>query len=458
MIKAHFLLLFAASLAQAATPPLPDFSLAGYHGGGKPLPDAAVTVSVKKFGAAGNGTTDDTAAFRKAVAETDAGVIFIPAGRYVLTDTVQIKKSGLVLRGAGMEKTILVIPKSLQRIHPKDSIESSKSPYSFGGAFIEVHSSNRGKLLSAVAVASPRGARQVTLRDASKLSAGDWLQLVMNNDPALGRHIHANKADVGEDTMKHKSFFNWAARVTAVNGNTVTLDRALRLDIRPEWGAEAWSWEPSVQEVGIEDIGFEFPGIAKKPHLKEEGFNAIQMHGAANSWVRRVRIVDADNGVILGGCRFCQVEQTVFTAAKRKDPSGHHALWATGFSQDCLFSGFDIRTKYVHDLTVEGFASGNVFMKGRAVSMNFDHHRNGPYENLFTDLYAGDQRRLWESSGREDRGPHAGARETFWNIRGNGAKTPATPDWPEIITVGICSALRGQPPNLYEAQRAQKPK
>lgn len=454
MIRVQCFLLVVASLAQAAT--IPDFSLAGYQFGRKAVPDVPVAVSVKKFGAVGDGRTDDTAAFRAAVAATDAGAIFIPAGRYVLTDTVRIERSGVVLRGAGADKTVLVIPKSLQQIHPKGPVDEVKSAYAFGGAFIEVAGGNRGKKLSAVATAASRGARQVTLQDASRIKAGDWLRFTMNNSPALGRHIHANQADVGTDTQRHKSFFDWVAQVAAVNGNTVTLDRSLRLDLRPEWEAEAWGWLPTVQEVGIEDIGFEFPGVAKKAHLKEEGFNAIHMRGVVNSWVRRVKIVDADNGVILGGCRFCQVEQTLFVTAKRKDPSGHHALWATGASQDCLFLGFDIRTKYVHDLTVEGFANGNVFMKGRAVSMNFDHHRNGPYENLFTDLDAGDPRRLFESGGRGDRGPHAGARETFWNIRGNGGKVARVPDWPEIIAVGVCTGMNGQSPNLYEAQRHKR--
>ncbi len=455
MIRLPSNALFWLICLNASALTVPDFSLAGYRCGERPLPDVPVAANVKTFGAVGDGKTDDTAAFRKAVAATENGAIFIPAGRYVLTDTVRIEKSGLVLRGAGPEKTVLVIPKSLQQIHPKGPVDESKSAYSFGGGFIEIVGQRGGKRISAVATAAKRGTRQVTLQDAAPIRAGTWLRFTMNNDPALGRQIHADKADVGTDTLRHKSFFDWVARAVTVTANTVTLDRALRLDLRPEWKAEAWNWEPTVQEAGIEDLSLEFPGVPKKPHLKEEGFNAIHMRGAVNCWVRRVRIVDADNGIILGGCRFCQVEQVVFVAPRRKEPSGHHALWATGLTQDCLFQNFDIRTRYVHDLTVEGFANGNVFMRGRALSMNFDHHRNGPYENLFTDLDVGDPRRLFESSGRGDRGPHAGARETFWNIRANGGKTPRFPDWPEMITMGVCSPMpAGQPSNLYDAQRA----
>ena len=89
--------------------------------------------------------------------------------------------------------------------------------------------------------------------------------------------------------------------------------------------------------------------------------------------------IDADNGVIVGGSRFCRIENMRFKAAKRSGLTGHHALWATGSSQDCLFTNFRMDTTYVHDLTVEGFANGNVFTKGSGIEINFDHHRNAPY-------------------------------------------------------------------------------
>ena len=198
----------------------------------------------------------------------------------------------------------------------------------------------------------------------------------------------------------------------------VTLDRPLRLDARLEWQPEVWSSAPNVSEVGVEGLGFEFAGTPKKKHLLEEGFNAIHITGAANCWVRDVTVTDADIGVIIGGnSRDCTVQNVKFLADKRSGTTGHHALWATGGADDCLWSDFEVATIYVHDLTVEGMASGNVFERGRGVAMNFDHHRNAPYENLFTDIDVGDARRVWESSGRTDRGPHSAARATFWNIR-----------------------------------------
>lgn len=56
----------------------------------------------------------------------------------MLTDMIRISTSNLVLRGAGPEKTVLVIPKSLAQIMGAKSADGVKSSYSFSGGFITV--------------------------------------------------------------------------------------------------------------------------------------------------------------------------------------------------------------------------------------------------------------------------------------------------------------------------------
>jgi len=46
------------------------------------------TVSVKDFGAVGDGVTDDTAAFNAAWAATDPQAVYVTAASYVITGTV----------------------------------------------------------------------------------------------------------------------------------------------------------------------------------------------------------------------------------------------------------------------------------------------------------------------------------------------------------------------------------
>jgi hypothetical protein len=54
-----------------------------------------------------------------------------------------------------------------------------------------------------------------------------------------------------------------------------------------------------------------------------------------------------------------------------------------------------------------------------------DHHCWASCENLFTDIDAGEGRRLFASGGGGNRGLHTAAGATFWNIRGR-----APSGWP----------------------------
>jgi len=67
-------------------------------------------VSVKDFGAVGDGVTDDTDAFREAVSSS-LGVVYVPPGTYLINassiSSGVIMKSNVYLVGAGQEATIL---------------------------------------------------------------------------------------------------------------------------------------------------------------------------------------------------------------------------------------------------------------------------------------------------------------------------------------------------------------
>ena len=67
--------------------------------------------------------------------------------------------------------------------------------------------------------------------------------------------------------------------------------------------------------------------------------------------------------------------------------------------------------------------------------MNFDHHRDGPFENLFTEIDVGEGSRLWNHGGDGCAGPPSAARETLWNIS---AASPLNyPDFPQLNIIGM---------------------
>lgn len=140
---------------------LPDFSFAGYQRGEKPLPDLPPGVSVKKFGAKGDGQADDTAAFRKALTEVKSGAIEVPPGRYRITGLLEITRPNVVLRGAGPDRTVLFFPTPLNDIKSDWGATTGgrkTSNYSWSGGFITLHGSFQSRKLTEISPAQPSGA------------------------------------------------------------------------------------------------------------------------------------------------------------------------------------------------------------------------------------------------------------------------------------------------------------
>lgn len=472
---------------------LPDWSHAGYHAGDDPIPDVPVVKNVKTdFGAKGDGQTDDTQAFIDAIEGTDDGALLIPAGRYIITKPLFIRKSNLVLRGEGPDKTILMVPKPLLDAQPEATLKANwgftymkaDNNWRFRGAFVWFDGADTGTKITDVTAGAKRGDTQLRVANASQIAVGDWVRLVLTDDAkhTLGRHLHADQADLGPTSYKRNGdvLIDWAAQVTAKDGNELTLDRPLRVDVRGGWRPAIFAMKPTVQECGVENLGFEFAGESYPGHLKEKGYNAIYWSRAVNCWARDVWVTDADIAFNLEEkVRFCTVTDVRILADKRPekksawDGTGHHGVQLAYLVQDCLIQNFRFDTHYVHDISVDSLPNGNVFSHGSGLNINFDHHRGAPFDNLFTDIDVGDPSRLWVSSGQPAVGPPAGARETFWNIRTqNNKPAPKVPDWIQVNVVGLPGVAPEPTPgkrwiepldpdtltprNLYQAQLARR--
>ena len=64
-----------------------------------------------------------------------------------------------------------------------------------------------------------------------------------------------------------------------------------------------------------------------------------------------------------------------------------------------LVTGFDVRARLVHDVSVEWYALHTVFSKGRGLDLNMDHHREANYSSLFSQLDCGAGTRPFDSGG-----------------------------------------------------------
>ena len=73
------------------------------------------TVSVKDFGAVGDGVADDTAAIQAAITATNptsGGGVYLPSGTYKVTSTINVANQRVTICGDGVSTNILFVPTS----------------------------------------------------------------------------------------------------------------------------------------------------------------------------------------------------------------------------------------------------------------------------------------------------------------------------------------------------------
>jgi hypothetical protein len=463
----------------SASGQLPDYSHAGYHRDERPLPEVAQTANVKDFGAVGDGVADDTKAINAAIAATKTGAVFVPPGRYLITGYVLIEKSGVVLRGAGADRSVLWFPRGLDEVHPRQGRTSTGSPasgYSFGGAFVRLQGDYQAKPLAKITAVARRGDREVEVDRAAGIVVEQTVLLVLREarDHSLKTYLY--NEDPGDIARGKQRDTKMLMRVTAVTGDRVQFDRPLRFETRAAWQPEIRSFRPTVTESGIEGLGFEFPPSKYRGHFKENGANAIELRSVHHCWVRDVAIRNGDIALNVVACGNT-IDGVVITADPGRgtadggvaECTGHHGIQCKG-AEDNLVTRFDFRTSYVHDLSVE-HASGNVFSRGRGVDLNFDHHKDTPYENLFTEIDCGRGTRVWRCGGGASIGRQSAGWETFWNIRAARPIEPPPKGWGPVTMsfVGLATKNRSaldaqapwfeavppeqlQPANLHAAQ------
>lgn len=463
---------------------LPDFSHAGYHRGERALPEVPRMASVKDFGAVGDGEADDTKAIQAAIDGTRQGAVFVPPGRYKITDYIRITKSNVVLRGAGPERTEFWFPRGLDEVHPRQGRTSTGSPasgYSFDGAFVTIEGDYRsqGQPLAAITAVALRGDQAVQVDKASALSVGQRVLVTLRETPAHSLKTYLYNDDPGDIRKGKPLDTRMVVHVTRIEGKRVEFDRPLRFETRTEWRPEIRRFDPTVTESGIEGIAFIFPPTPYRGHFKENGANALELRQVNHCWIRNVAIHNGDLGINVVACGntitgvvITADREREFADAGVRDCTGHHAIQCKN-AEDNLVTDFELRTCYVHDLSVE-HASGNVFARGSGVDLNFDHHKDTPYENLFTDLDCGRGTRVWRCGGGASLGRQSAGWETFWNIRAERPIAPPPEGWgPTTMTfVGFTTKTPStldpagvwfeafdddlEPENLHAAQLARR--
>ncbi len=343
---------------------VPDFSHAGYRGGGVPIPFIASRLEVAPV-AGDDGARIQAAldwlAEQPADASGHRGAVKLTAGRYEIAGQLKLRASGIVLRGAGNgeDGTVLVATGTDRR------------------ALIEVVGTLQrtalGETLAVVDDTVPVGATQLTLANTTGLVVGQRLDI---ERPSPAEWI----AFLGMDVAPARQPYNWKAgkfnlhwdrTIAAIDGNTVTLDAPLTTALEKRWGGgkvQAYEESGYVSDVGIENLRCESAFDPANPHDEQHAWNAIDLHAVRDGWVSDVVGVHFAGSVVQVGAKVERVTvQDCASLAPVSELAGYRRLAFHSRGQQTLFLRCTTEDG-LNDFTV-GYQTGgpNVFLDCRAV-------------------------------------------------------------------------------------------
>ncbi len=309
-----FLLLLPQNRLVAETPveqvlaDVPDYSAVGYTTSEVPLPEVA-TVETLEPADGDNHTRIQAALDRVGQRPLDdngfRGAVFLQAGRYEVSGTLMLSRSGVVLRGEGSgdDGTVLVPIKREPHV-----VIFVRGP---GSARFEEKAETRQDVLVPAGESLPAKAKQVNVADASGFAVGDRVLLVRPSTPQWLASIGMDKLSEGapdpDGVVRGKNWtipqstMRYIRIIDAIDGNTITLDAPLIVAVdatRPAYLTH-YDLPGEIDRVGVESLRiksvFDESVIATDrtsgvTHYADEKHarTGVQLDRVTNVWVRDV--------------------------------------------------------------------------------------------------------------------------------------------------------------------------
>jgi hypothetical protein len=275
---------------------IPDFSHAGYKGGGVPIPDIPIVKTISAI--EGDNTTHiQNALFEMSFLPKDSdgfrGALLLTAGKYEIRGTINFGFDGVVLRGVGDGDD----PASNTILWATGNSPNQRTVLVAGGGaatkWREEVSNSRTNITSDSVMA---GSNVFELEDASKFSIGDniiifhpctaeWLAAIDSGGTFWYLPGAEPGVDLPWDVGSQPIVFN--RHITGIQGTTITIDvPVFNHLIRSIAQSYIYKYSRSGlrTQIGIENlrIDIETAGGADEAHA----WNAIDLFQIEDAWVR----------------------------------------------------------------------------------------------------------------------------------------------------------------------------
>ncbi len=413
--------LYSERGATSARNIVPDFSHAGYRGGGIGLPGRESIPVRKTLAPATEG--DDAPRIQAAIDAVSRlgadsrglrGVVLLKRGHYRLDNTLVIRVGGVVLRGEGRDAQGTVL---------RSTVRGKQ------GRIIEVggyeprmpHSATDARRTAITTPYVPVGAMRIGVASAAGYAVEDPIAIAREPNQAWlgpqGVDTARYRWKVADYTMVYERV------VKEVDGNTLTLNAPIvdAIDARFGGGSVYRTDVARIAEVGIEDLRLEGdPDTSIDNGTPDTGpFIAISFGGVRDSWVRNVTVRFVSHGFTTrSGAHFNTFEDIAYLDPRFGETEGarryvflYEGNSAFNLTQRCFNRGG--RHTFVVGAQVPG---PNVFLDCVAVD---DSNDSGPHHRWSTGiLYDNTKGYMLRAQNRRGSGSGhgwAGAQQMFWN-------------------------------------------
>lgn len=352
-----------------------DFSRCGYHWSDRAIPDVPVKITLE---APADGS-DAMAMIQNALDRVETpGAVLLKKGRYNISGTLKITRSGVVLRGEGTDTHLYST--ATTQISCLIQVGSSASPtYKVSSRITDSY--------------VPAGRFWVSVENPAYFSVG---QTVFVNRPATEAWldaIHMREIAQNSDGSVVQWDVNsynlyWERKIVAIEGKKLFFDNPIVMSIGPgvfgSGSVYAGSW-PRISECGVENMllntRFDDSKVSGNDYIDEDHcWSGINVLSAEHSWVQDittwhfgyacVNLSKGSKNISVLRCKhYAPVSQVTGSRRYAFNMGGcQQSLFA-----DCLCD--DDRHEYVCGARVPG---PNVFLRCKATNSRSEagpHHR-----------------------------------------------------------------------------------
>ncbi len=373
---------------------LPDFSYAGYHGGGKQIPDVPVKVVISPI------KGDNTMHIQSALDRAVGGALLLLPGIYRIKSEIVIP-AHTVLRGSGADNTFIDVDTEKTRRMSALSGNRSLKTVPRINHWRDCENHDRFSVVGDI----KKGSVTILLKTVAGLDIGDWVIVKNEVTDAFRKEYNGVTEIKGQKIWpSDESSLKFLRRITDITGNRIRLDQPIPHILKARDRVHVLKTDCMAEEIGVEDfsIGFRTPDdLARYKGIKAENTpfhnsTAIRFGNVVNGWIRNIKSYSPSGtpihlhsrGIVLQNSRWVTVKNCDFGyPIPELRFGGNGYVYVISMSNDCLIqdcTGRSGRDNYLLALC----SSGNVISGCKSFDCRArnDFHHSLNVANLIEDM------------------------------------------------------------------------